>query len=642
MKKVILIIIMHQSIAILAGNIVIDSLLSSLPKSEGIKKVDIMCNLCWEYRFIDPDTALYYGETARELAMELDYEKGIAQAFNDVGILFIDKGDYNKALDYFGNSLEIRLVLQDSTGIGSLYNKIGIVYQKKGQLKESLDNAIKALEIYEKLNQELWVGYCLNNIAIINYNLGNLKTSLDYHERALELRKKQNDKYGEAGSYSNIANVYLEIGDTVQAISNYEKALKISRELELQEPVSVMLTNLGSVYLYKAEYEKAKLLLEESLKIREQLGDKKAISSSVIKLGQVYCYQGNYNRAKEFLYRGLQISQDIGTIEEERQACLELSRLYKKTDRPDSAFKYLELYSALSDSVYNYRLEQQIIEAQTKYDSDKKDQELELLHSENELNEFRLRQRRTEILLLIFIIISLVGAGIFVIYRRKQQQQHALDLAEIEHNKQQIDAVLAGQEEERRKIARELHDGVGQSLSGVKLKWESVSYKLAEKDVITDINELTTLLDEAANEIRTISHQMLPKELEQFGLVSALNGIVLFANETSDIEFSFTHFKIDKRFDPQLELALFRITQELISNVHKHSGATEVSIQLLRRNNNLVYIMEDNGKGFDYEMFKGKGIGLLNIETRVSGINGVLNYETEAGKGTIVTIRIPL
>ncbi len=156
------------------------------------------------------------------------------------------------------------------------------------------------------------------------------------------------------------------------------------------------------------------------------------------------------------------------------------------------------------------------------------------------------------------------------------------------------------------------------------------------------ISELTELLDKAAGEIRTISHQMLPKELEQFGLVSALKGVVKLANESSDIEYTFTDYNIKQRLNTDIELAIFRIVQELISNVSKHSKASEVTIQLLIRNNNLVFIMEDNGIGFDYDKFKGKGIGLLNIETRVSGIKGKLNYHTSIGNGTIVTIRVPL
>ena len=621
---------------------VTDSLLVSLRNSENEERVDILCDLCWEFRFLNSDTAAMFGKRALNLAEDLNYNKGKAQSLNDLGIIYLDKGDYNKALEFFNNSLSIRIQLKDSSGIASLYNKIGIVYQKKGHLKESLENALKALDIYEELNEVLWVSYCLNNIAIINYNLGNFNTSLEYHAQALELRRSRNDKYGMAGSYSNIANVYLELGDTLEAIQNYTLALGLSRELNSKESLSVILTNLGSVYLYRKDYKNALGYLDESLQLRESLGDKKAISSSSIKIGHVYTNTENYTDAQRFLYRGLSLAYEVGIIEEERQAYSELSNLYSIMGILDSSYKYLNLYTLLTDSVYDKRLEQQIIDTQAKYDSERKDKDLEILKNKNELNEISLKQRKTEIFLLIFIIISLTGAGIFFFYRRKQQQQHALDIARIKYNEQQIEAVLEGQEEERRKIARELHDGVGQSLSGVKLKWESVIDSLKDPSIKASISNIAGLLDTAASEIRTISHQMLPKELEQFGLISAMKGIVKFANENSSIAFSFYSHNIENRLPENIELGVFRITQELVSNIHKHSKATEVSIQLLKRNSYLILIMEDNGVGFDYNAIKNKGIGLMNIQSRVNGMSGVLNYETSPGNGTIITVRIPI
>ena len=620
----------------------IDSLKIQLDNNIGKEKVDILCDLCWEYRFISGDTALYYGSKALKLATEIKYQKGIAQSYNDMGIIHIDRGSYSKALDYFGNSMTIRKKMVDSVGIASLFNKIGIVYQKQGNLKEALDNAIEALKIYEVLGQDLRIGYCLNNIAIINFNMGNLSTSLDYHNRALFYRKKQGDLYGEAGSYSNIANVLLELGDTSAAISNYDQALKITREIKHDESIAVMLTNLGAVYLSKGENEKAIALLEESLIIREKLGDQKAIASTLLKLGTVNVNLEYYRKAGEYLYKGLEIAKSIGVIEEEMQAYHEIALWHSRQNRMDSAFIYMEYYTTTKDSVYAKRVGQQIVDAQTKYDTERKEQELILLQNENRLNEINLKQRRTEILLLIFFIISLVGASIFLLYRRKQKQKIALDLAIIHHTEQQVKAVLEGQEEERRRIARELHDGVGQSLSGVKLQWESISPTI-KSDVLRDkLSSLSNLIDGAASEVRTISHQMMPKELEQFGLVAAIKGIINICENSDSIKCSFNYLNIDTRLDNVIELGLFRITQELISNIQKHSEATEVSIQLLKRIENVVLLVEDNGNGFDYEQMKGIGIGLLNIESRVSNLGGILNVESNIGSGTIVTIRIPV
>lgn len=629
------------AVNIMAGQ-TIDSLENEISKTEGIDRVNVLCDLCWEYRFISGDSALSYGNQALKLANEMNYKKGIAQAYNDMGIIYVDRGSFVLALDYFAHSMDIRKNQNDSIGMASLYNKMGIVYQKQGKLKESLENAIQALIIYEVMDQELWVGYCLNNIAIINYNMGDLSTSLDYHQRALAYRKKLNDSNGEAGSYSNIANVLLEMGDTTLAIANYLKALQITRHIKNDESTAVMLANLGSVYLYLGENYIALTLLTESLEIRERLEDKKAIASSLLKLGTVNLNLKRFDIAGELLYRGLSIAKTIGVIEEEMQAYQEIAHWHKKLNHMDSAFIYLQFYTTTRDSVYEQRLNQQIIETQTKYETEKKEQEVALLQHENQLTEISLRQRKTEILLLIFIIISITGAGIFILYRRKQRQKLSLDLAIIRHNEQQIKAVLEGQEEERRRIARELHDGVGQSLSGVKLKWESISPTIKSDALREDLQNLSALIDGAAIEVRTISHQMMPKELEQFGLVAALEGILTLSEDSGKMACSFNHHNMDVRFSKVIELGLFRIAQELISNIHRHAQATEIHVQLLKRSKHVVFIVEDNGKGFNYENNKGTGIGLMNIESRVQGLKGNLNFESKPGTGTIVTIRIPL
>lgn len=642
MDRRVLILFIFYCWSVLSAASSIDSLETKLKSTNGKDLVNTLCDLCWEYRFVSGDTALAYGERALSLANEIGYQKGIAQAYNDMGIIYVDRGSFPEALVYFENSMVIRRSINDSSGIASLYNKIGIVYQKQGKLKQSLYNAIEALKIYESLKQELWIGYCLNNIAIINYNMGDLSTSLNYHGRALSYRKKLGDLYGEAGSYSNIANVLLELGDTLSAIANYEQALTITRQIKHEESTAVMLTNLGAVYLSLGEYKKAEIFLKESLSIREDLEDQKAIASTMLKLGMVYTNLKLYQQAKEYLYTGLRIARSIDVIDEEMQAYLEIAKWHAIQNKMDSAFVYLDYYSTTKDSVYSQRLEQQIVDAQTKYDTERKEQELVLLTKENKLKEISLDQRRTELLLLLFIIISLVGAGIFLYYRRKQKQKIALDMALIQHTEQQVKAVLEGQEEERRRIARELHDGVGQSLSGVKLQWESISPTIKSDALREKLSSLSNLIDGAANEVRTISHQMMPKELEQFGLVAAIKGIINISENSSSMKCSFNYLNLDSRLDNVIELGLFRVTQELMSNIQKHSEATEVNIQLLKRAENVVLMVEDNGKGFDYEQIKGIGIGLLNIESRVNNLGGILNVESNIGSGTIVTIRIPL
>lgn len=618
-----------------------DSLKQLLTSAHDTVKVKLLSDLCWEYRFISADTALLFGNSALGLAQELSYPKGIAQAYNDMGIIYIDRSRYSKAIEYFQKAMNIRHKLNDKAGIASLYNKIGIVYQKQGKLKEALQNQIGALKIYEELGQDLWIGYCLNNIAIINLNLGYLQKSLEYNLKALSYRKKMDDVYGEAGSYGNIANVYQRLKDTVKAVSYYKQALVTFRKLDNGEGISAMLSNLGNIYLAQGKNRKALDLLEESLTIREKMGDLKAISSSLIKIGEAYTNKKQYDKAASALYRGMKTAQQIGVAEEEMAAYLNMAKMYAMDGQLDSAFNYTRRYIALKDSVYDQRLKQQIVDVQTKYETEKIEKDNRLLIQEVQLKEARLKQRRTEILMLIFLVISITGAAIFLIYRRNQKQKAALDAEIIRHNEERLRAVITGQEKERRHIARELHDSVGQRLAAIKLGWEKVSKSYRKSKNYGELKDMVDLLDSASAEVRQISHQMMPKELEQFGLIPATESMLETILKNTKITHEFHQLGLDKRLPDFIELNTFRILQQLTANVVKHANADKIDIQLLNRNKKLVLFFEDNGKGF----VRGRstdGIGIMNIESRVKAMDGELDIESHSGKGTTVRIIIPL
>lgn len=644
MKKtsVLLVLFLSLFFSCLKANQVTDSLELLLNSARDTARVKILCDLCWEYRFLSSEKAMQYGEEALKLSEKIQWEKGLAQSYNDLGIIYIDQSNFSKAIKYFENSLNIRKNLKDKKGVASAHNKLGIVYQKQGKLKEALQHQLEALTIYEELEQERWIAYSLNNIAIINQNLGNLENALSYHKKAADYQIKLNDSYGEGMSYGNIGNVYIKLSDTTRAIQFYNKALSIFREIDNKEAIAVELSNLGNIYVNQGRYSEAVNLLNESLEIREAIGDQKGISSSLLKLGESYTNTKNFTKAKQFLYRALNLAKKVQVVDEEIEAYLIIAKMYALQKKIDSAFLFTRKYISLKDSVYDQRLKQQIIDVQIRYETEKVEQENALLQSKNKLIATSLKQRKTEILLLIFIIISIAGASIFLLYRRRQKQKIALDAAIIKHKEQQLQAVIDGQEEERRRIARELHDGVGQKLAGIKINWEGLSEEIQKTKNSDQVKKIAGMLDKAAMEVRTISHQMMPKELEQFGLVPAIESLLRNSFENSNVQFDFNHLGMENRLPEVIELNFFRIIQELVSNVIKHSGAEKLDVQLLKRPDAVVLIVEDDGKGFERKDKQDFGIGLMNIESRVKMIKSSLDIESEPGKGTTIRIRTPL
>jgi len=601
-----------------------------------------LCDSCWEYRLSSPERARKFGETALHLSKKMGYESGLAQAYNDLGILYIDEADYERAIDYFEQAMTLRQQMHDTLGMAALYNKLGIVYQKQGNLRDALEAQLQALNIYESTNKQAYQAICMNNIAIIHQNLGDLDHSLDYHQRALQLRIDLADNKGEGESYLNMANVYLKLSDTNSAIQNYQKAFTIFQHFDMEEAQSTTLNNLGKLYVAQKQYNQALPLLEQALNLRQKSDDKKALSSTYAKLGEAYLGMNNTMKSKHMLLKSMQLAGDVGVVEEEMETYGLLSRLYANIHLYDSAWYFGKIYLNLRDSVYQQRLDQQIVEVQARYDNERQKAENQLLVSENQLFESQLRQRRTEILLLVFVIISLVGAAIFFYYRYRQRQRELQTQALLKQNASRMQAVIDAQEVERRRIARDLHDSVGQKLSGIRLQWESMAMQDASHRAEPRFNSLKILLDEAVDEVRGISHQMMPKELEQFGLVPAIEQTILRSFLTDKVQCHFEHHGLSERLPKQVELALFRVLQELISNILKHANARHVTVQLVKSQRNLVLVVEDDGVGFDTGSVKRSGIGMMNVDSRVNAISGLLNVESYPGKGTVVTIRIPL
>lgn len=205
---------------------------------------------------------------------------------------------------------------------------------------------------------------------------------------------------------------------------------------------------------------------------------------------------------------------------------------------------------------------------------------------------------------------------------------------ELRLKRSQLKDVLVAQEEERRRIARELHDGIGQSLAALKMQIQAPSYL---QDPVKSIQKIDIL----CKEVRLLSHQMMPLALEEQGLEKALKVLVEQSFTHSSVVAHFISDGFSHRLGALYEVHLYRIAQELISNILKHAEATEVGIQLLQNENRIVLITEDNGKGFSFPINE-KGMGLSNITSRLETLNGEIETESGAGKGTFVRITIPL
>ena len=186
--------------------------------------------------------------------------------------------------------------------------------------------------------------------------------------------------------------------------------------------------------------------------------------------------------------------------------------------------------------------------------------------------------------------------------------------------------MIQATEEERKRIAKELHDGVGQQMTAVKMSWQNLSSKInaSNNELYNELVKITSMLDDASRDVRAVSHQMMPRTLIEMGLKKAIEDMLTKSLGSANIQYQFDCIGIKDRLPEKVELTLFRIAQELTNNIIKHSNATQAIFQLIQRSGQLVFIVEDNGKGISKN--EQEGIGIFNMLSRINTMNGNINF----------------
>ncbi|MCD4746247.1 MAG: sensor histidine kinase [Bacteroidales bacterium] len=520
----------------------------------------------------------------------------------------------------------------------------GVIYKNKGDFETSLEYQLQALKIAEELGLKKTMASSYNDLGVLYKTLGEYDLAIENYKKSLKILEEFDYKYGTVMILNNIGTIYDAKNDNEKAMDYYNQALEISEKNNILQGKAISLNNIGELFIKKNNYSKALTYFFNTYEIDKKTGDKFGGIYTLLNIARTYNELKNYSNSIKYYKIALNDA-------EEQKAKLLISKIfyglsatYEAMKKFDTALEYFKKFQLLNDSVFNEKKSEQFLEMQTKYETEKKEKEITFLTQEKEIHQLEISQQRNQILLLLLIVASVIVLSVFIYYRYRQKQKALLNAEIIKQKELRLKTVIETQEEERKRIAKDLHDGLGQILSGLKLTCQGLitSKKVKDEDNVSNLMEINKILDNACHEVRTISHQMMPRELNELGLIPSIEDMINNSLGNLQINVSFEHFGITDRFDEKIEIGLYRIAQELINNVIKHSQATNVNIQLYKNKGMLVFMVEDNGKGFQLEEIKDKGIGLLNINSRVDAINGELNYETGSGIGTVATIRVPI
>ncbi len=637
MKKYFLLILSLVYLNAFAQDKNIDSLKRQLSTTNKALLAQSFIELCKEYRFVNADTARSYGQKGLTLSRELKIDSLEADALNFIGVTLEAQGNYKQALEYELEALEIRKTLGNQIKMGRTINNIGIIYDELGDYQKSLLCYFEARKIFEIANDLPKVAMVINNIGIVLKAQKEYKKVVGYYHEALAIYKKTNNKFGVAACHTNLGSVYLNWEKYDSSLYYSLIAQQEFEELNNKQFLASTLTNSGKAYEKLGKHKEALTALLKSKKLNEEYDNKKELSALLVYLAGVHRSLKEYEAGILAAKEALDISIRIGAKDETMQATNELALLYASTNDYKQAFTYYQSYEVVKNSLFETEKTKQISELQTKYDTEKKESKIFSLTQENKIKDINIRQNTIIIVSLVLLLFVLFGFGLLWRNQAMLKQQATLNAARAELRQTQLQAVIASQEEERKRFAADLHDGLGQMISALRL---GLSKDNLDKD---SVNYALDLLNSMNVEIRNIAFNLMPQVLMKDGLHEALKEFSQRITKAGGIIVEAQTYNLNPSMDSEMRIALYRICQEWVNNVIKYSNCRKVEIQAVQHPEELVITIEDDGNGFDKNLLlQGQGNGWKNINSRLSMIKGTVDIDSMPGRqGTIAILSIP-
>jgi signal transduction histidine kinase/Tfp pilus assembly protein PilF len=611
-----------------------------------------------------------------------DDEKEImTDYYNNIALCYYNLDKYSEAIHWFRKTLDLYMEMGDLEDVANTLNNIGINYKMQGNYDKAIEYYEQTIIIDEQLDNENQIAKTLNNIGLIYRAWGKYNKAIEYFERSLRLRNSFNDQQGAAKTLNNIGLVYTEWKKCDQAILSFRESLKIEESVQNISEIAIRLNNLGRVYFCMNQYDTALAYFDKALQIHLNNRNQDQIALAYNNIGKIYKVRGHSKEALSFYTSALEIYDALGKEGEKatvlanlsdinramgntgkalqlldsstaiadklnlmtqlQQNYLYFSDIYSDQKDFEKSLEYYKKYNAVKDSVFTKEILSQLSDFQIKYEKEKDQARILALEKEN-------LQKTNQRNAYMFTGLGIIVFAIFMaVYFRQRAARVKLiadqKIRRLEEEKKMMAAKLLveGQEEERKRIATELHDGLGVLLSATKMQFSIIKAKSPENKEL--IEKATRMLEQATGDVRKISHNMMPGLLTKLGFYEAVEDLFETVDDTSDLNAVCTITGNQDRLAANKEIMLYRIVQEMVNNSLKYAHAENIELQVMVNPGVLDMIYYDDGKGFDIqEKLDTESFGLRSIQSRVNFLNGKIDLFTKPGEGVKYTLQIPI
>lgn len=551
-------------------------------------------------------------------------------------------GNYEKAIKIFSKYPDNRRAI---LSLGAVYINLGLLHNSHNDYETAIYYYLKAEDIYLKTDpRSSDLGVLYSNLSITYGTINKYDEGLVFSKKGLDLARKGSDKVNlMVALYAYGGNlVTAKKGDGGIAVLDSAKLLAAALN-----NVDYLYSSdfMKAMYFYNTkQYQKAIEYYTNCLNLARKVNFTAGIGNNFLNIAACEAELKRPVLAGAHLDSSVKYL-DYSVISTSKQMYFEnYAEVYKQLGSFTKAFAYKDSVGVIKDSLYQADNVKQIEFRQARFNYEKRQNEISQLETEKKLQHAAIRQKN------IFNYFLIGGAAtlliiLFLSYRtysqRQKIQQQRISELEIEKKLMAAEAVLKGEEQERTRLAKDLHDGLGGMLSGIKYSFNTMKENL----IMTPANQQAfersmDMLDSSIKEMRRVAHNMMPEALVKFGLDTALRDYCHDITQGGALQVRYQSIGLaDDNPDQTTAITIYRIVQELITNTIRHASAKTAIVQVTKTGAQVAITVEDDGRGFDTAILKqSKGIGWTNIQHRIDFLKGTLDVNSQLGSGTSVHI----
>jgi signal transduction histidine kinase len=624
-----------------------DSLLSRLPGAKKDTNVVLLyINIGQQYESNDPEKAKQYYRMARDLSTRLNYTRGIIKYIVNYTFVLNMQGQYDSSLILNLQSVELSRKIKDSGYLAKTLFNTGTSYRNNGQYEQAVQYYEEGKLIFEKFGDIETEAIANDILQVLYSDLKQYTKSIEYGEKSVAVLRSLNSYPSLGRALNNLGLNYSSISEFKKATAVFKEALSLAYQIDDKNLEQTAYLNLGDIYLQQGDYGQMKPFMEKALQLSRQLEIHEGELIALKGLSFYDIYYKNYPAAMLHAKAALAISYQYDFKVQRAKLFTDLSNIAYAMQDIKLGEGYALQSEQLGDSLLNETVQKNTQELEKKYETEKKGIRIKELEADKKIQALSIRQKNTWNYILVaaaitLLVITLLG---YRTYRQKQKlQQQRISELETQQQLTATEAVLKGEEQERTRLAKDLHDGLGGMLSGIKYSFNTMKGNLVmTPDNAQAFERSMDMLDSSIKEMRRVAHNMMPEALVKFGLDTALKDFCNDISKSGALQVSYQSIGLENTtIEQTVAVTIYRIVQELINNTMKHAAAKTALVQLTMGDAHLSVTVEDDGKGFDTSILnRSKGIGWSNIQNRVEFLKGTLDVQSENEKGTSVYIEV--